>query len=64
MSIFSANDMTYVYPGLVLYTDYVESACGMAGSAAGPFYCPGDQEVYIDLSFYQEPVASVYSKKD
>jgi len=52
--IFSANDMAYSYPGLVLYTDYVESACGIAGSATGPFYCPPDQKVYIDLSFYKE----------
>jgi uncharacterized protein len=52
--IFSANDMNYVYPGLVLYTDYVDSGCGATGSSAGPFYCPADQKVYIDLSFYQE----------
>jgi predicted metalloprotease len=52
--IFSANNLTYKYPGLVLYTDYVESACGTTGSATGPFYCPGDQKVYIDLSFYKE----------
>jgi len=52
--IFSANDMASSYHGLVLYTDYVESACGMAGSATGPFYCPPDQKVYIDLSFYKE----------
>jgi len=52
--LFSTNNQTYSYPGLVLYTDYVESACGMAGSATGPFYCPPDQKVYIDLSFYKE----------
>ncbi len=52
--LFAKDGMEYVYPGLVLYTDYVESACGMAGSATGPFYCPGDQKVYIDLSFYRE----------
>jgi predicted metalloprotease len=52
--LFSANNQTYSYPKLVLYTDLVESACGMAGSATGPFYCPGDQKVYIDLSFYKE----------
>ena len=52
--IFSANNQTYSYPTLVLYTDYVESACGMAGSATGPFYCPPDQKVYIDLSFFKE----------
>jgi uncharacterized protein len=52
--IFTANNMTYTYPGLVLYTDYVESGCGSTGSSVGPFYCPEDQKVYIDLSFYQE----------
>lgn len=45
---------TYRYPKLVLFSGSVESACGMAGSATGPFYCPGDQKVYIDLSFYNE----------
>jgi predicted metalloprotease len=44
----------YVEPKLVLFTDLVDSACGMAESAMGPFYCPGDQKVYIDLSFYNE----------
>lgn len=52
--IFAKEGMDYIYPGLVLYTDYVESACGLAGSAVGPFYCPPDQKVYIDLSFYSE----------
>lgn len=52
--IFAKEGMDYIYPGLVLYTDYVESACGIAGSVVGPFYCPGDQKVYIDLSFYSE----------
>ncbi len=52
--LFAQEGMDYIYPGLVLYTDYVDSACGMASSATGPFYCPSDQKVYIDLSFYQE----------
>lgn len=39
---------------LVLFRDYSESACGFAETATGPFYCPGDQKVYIDLGFYQE----------
>jgi len=52
--IFQENGMDYVEPTLVLYTDSVNSACGAAGASVGPFYCPGDQKLYIDLSFYQE----------
>jgi len=53
-SLFTANGRQYVKPKLVLFRNSVESACGMASAASGPFYCPGDQEVYIDLSFYEE----------
>jgi predicted metalloprotease len=45
---------TYVRPKLVLFSGQVASACGFASSASGPFYCPGDQKVYIDLSFYRQ----------
>ncbi|WP_316819571.1 neutral zinc metallopeptidase [Pedobacter gandavensis] len=45
---------TYEEPILVLFTNNVQSACGNASAAVGPFYCPGDHKVYIDLSFYQE----------
>ncbi|MGC1309409.1 MAG: neutral zinc metallopeptidase [Phormidesmis sp.] len=45
---------SYREPTLVLFTDAVRSACGTAQSAVGPFYCPADQQVYIDLSFYQD----------
>jgi uncharacterized protein len=45
---------TYVEPKLVLYSGAVESACGFARSAVGPFYCPADQKLYIDLSFYED----------
>jgi predicted metalloprotease len=45
---------TYQKPNLVLFTGFVQSACGMAQSAMGPFYCPRDSKVYIDLSFYQD----------
>lgn len=44
----------YPEPTLVLFTGSTQSACGSANAATGPFYCPGDQEVYIDLSFYDE----------
>jgi len=44
----------YREPTLVLFTNSVSSACGYASSATGPFYCPGDQKLYIDLSFFEE----------
>ena len=53
-NLFAEEGMTYKEPKLVLYSGSVQSACGVAGSAVGPFYCPGDQKLYIDLSFYQE----------
>lgn len=52
--IFAEQGMEYAEPSLVLYTGSVNSACGTAGAAVGPFYCPGDQKLYIDLSFYDE----------
>jgi len=51
---FRREGMTYQVPKLVLFTGQVQSACGIAGSATGPFYCPADQKVYIDLQFYQD----------
>ena len=52
--IFKSMGMTYEQPKLVLFSGFVQSACGMAQSAMGPFYCPRDHKVYIDLSFYQD----------
>lgn len=51
---FKAMGKTYREPTLVLFSGQVNSACGMAGAAMGPFYCPGDSKLYIDLSFYDE----------
>ncbi|MEO8627106.1 MAG: neutral zinc metallopeptidase [Betaproteobacteria bacterium] len=52
--IFHANGKTYVDPKLVLFTGAVQSACGYAQAAVGPFYCGADQKVYIDLAFYKD----------
>jgi predicted metalloprotease len=52
--IFRQNGRTYQEPTLVLFTGRVQSACGLGSAASGPFYCPGDQKVYIDLAFYEE----------
>lgn len=51
---FREQGLEYKEPKLVLYSGSVDSACGTAGSSVGPFYCPGDMKLYIDLSFYQE----------
>lgn len=52
--LFQQMGETYQKPRLVLFRGAVKSACGTAQSAMGPFYCPGDHKVYIDLSFYEE----------
>ena len=52
--IFQENNLQYKNPKLVLFTGGVETACGNATSASGPFYCPGDQKVYMDLAFFEE----------
>ncbi len=53
-NIFRRHGAQYKEPRLVLFTDVVKSACGMAQSAMGPFYCSADQRVFIDLGFYNE----------
>ena len=52
--IFQRGGKQYVEPKLVLFSGEVQSACGFAQAAAGPFYCGRDQKVYIDLAFYRE----------
>ena len=52
--ILSAQNVDYRHAKLVLFRDVIDSACGMAESATGPFYCPEDEKVYIDLGFYGE----------
>lgn len=53
-TIFKQHNAQYIEPQLVLFTDSVRSACGMAQSAMGPFYCSSDHKVFIDLGFYRE----------
>ena len=53
--IFAENNLgTYQKPTLVLFTDAVQTACGNASSAVGPFYCPADHKLYMDMSFFEE----------
>ena len=53
-AIFQTRGEQYPPPTLALFRGGIQSACGSASSASGPFYCPGDQKVYIDLAFYDE----------
>ena len=52
--IFEENDMKYEVPTMVLYTDGTQTACGQGSAQMGPFYCSGDQKLYIDLSFFTQ----------
>lgn len=53
-NIFAENGVNYREPGLVLFTDAVQTACGSASAASGPFYCPADEKIYMDLGFFKE----------
>jgi len=53
-SLFTANNQTYIKPTLHFFSGGVDAGCGFASSATGPFYCPEDQKVYLDLSFFDE----------
>ena len=63
-SIFRKAGSTYQKPKLVLFTGAVQSACGYAQSATGPFYCPADRKVYIDLGFYRELKQNLHAPGD
>ena len=52
--VFRTGGRNYEEPKLVLFTGRIDSACGMASTASGPFYCPNDQKVYLDLGFFEE----------
>jgi uncharacterized protein len=52
--VFRQQGQAYAGPKIIFFTEAVKSACGIAGSAVGPFYCPADRQVYIDLSFFDE----------
>lgn len=52
--IFAQNGANYREPGMVLFSDVVQTACGGASAASGPFYCPGDEKLYMDLRFFEE----------
>jgi predicted metalloprotease len=52
--IFAENNLTFEAPKLVLFSGQVQTACGGASSASGPFYCPGDRVIYMDMTFFEE----------
>src|SRR5699024_3123617 len=61
---FAANGKTYRNAKLVLFTNAMTTACGQGQSASGPFYCPADERVYIDLGFYKELAQRFGAKGD
>ena len=62
--IFQASGQQYPAPKLVLFNGGVQSACGAASSAMGPFYCPGDHQVYLDLDFFREMETKFHAAGD
>ncbi|MEO5813528.1 MAG: neutral zinc metallopeptidase [Rhodanobacter sp.] len=62
--IFQARGLTYVEPKLDLFSGSVGTACGGATTAVGPFYCPGDQKVYLDVAFFQQLQDQLHSSGD
>ena len=63
-AIFQAHGATYVEPKLHIFSGGVNTACGGATAAVGPFYCPGDQKVYLDLAFFQQLQDELHSSGD
>ena len=63
-AIFQAKGATYIEPKLHLFSGGVSTACGGATTAVGPFYCPGDQKVYLDLAFFQQLQDELQSSGD
>jgi len=63
-AIFQARGATYVEPKLHIFSGGVNTACGGATTAVGPFYCPGDQKVYLDLAFFQQLQDELQSSGD
>jgi len=62
--IFRASGSSYVEPRLTLFSGGVNTACGSASTAVGPFYCPGDSKVYLDLAFFQQLQDELHSSGD
>ncbi|MBN2091650.1 neutral zinc metallopeptidase [candidate division KSB1 bacterium] len=62
--LFQQAGMTYREPKLVLYSEAVQSACGFSSAATGPFYCPGDERVYLDLTFFQDMLKRLQADGD
>ncbi len=63
-AVFAQSDRDYEEPKLVLFSDVAQSACGFASAAVGPFYCPRDERIYIDLSFFRQLNATAADEGD